>query len=86
MQTVLKFTMHIKCLRCDVKVDSTTNIVTVSGVGRLIWRSEYFPRVAHSCSDDIYKKLTALCKIHRDGIGASRAAPFGNDGHCFVRC
>ena len=60
MQTVLKFTMHIKCLRCDVKMDSTTNIVTVSGVGRLIWRSEYFPRVAHNLFRQYVQEVDSL--------------------------
>ena len=38
--------MHIKGLKCDLKVDSTVNLMTVTGIGRLIWRSEYFLRSA----------------------------------------
>ena len=48
LQTVSKFIMHIKGLKCDVKVDSTVNTVAVAGVGRIKWRREYFPRVAQT--------------------------------------
>lgn len=48
LQSVFKCTMHIKGLKCDVKVDNTTNMVTVTGVGRLIWRGEYFPKITQT--------------------------------------
>ena len=48
LQTGSKFIMHIKGLKCDVKVDSTVNTVAVAGVGRVTWKSECFSRVAQT--------------------------------------
>ncbi|MCG7875881.1 MAG: hypothetical protein JAY75_14380 [Candidatus Thiodiazotropha taylori] len=39
-------TTHVKCLRCDLKLDGPNRNVTVTGVGRIVWRKDFFPKIA----------------------------------------
>ena len=42
---VFKCTTHVKSLRCDLKLDGNSRNVTVSGVGRIVWRKDYFSKI-----------------------------------------
>ena len=44
-QRVFKCTTHVKSLRCDLKLDGNSRNVTVSGVGHIVWRKDYFPKI-----------------------------------------
>ena len=41
-QCSFKCTTHVKSLRCDLKLDGKSRIVTISGVGRIVWRKTTF--------------------------------------------
>ncbi|MEW8547726.1 MAG: GDSL-type esterase/lipase family protein [Candidatus Thiodiazotropha sp.] len=43
---VLRCITHFRGLKCDLKIDSSTSTVTISGVGHKIWREDFFPVVA----------------------------------------
>ena len=47
-QCSFKCTTHVKSLRCDLKLDGKSRIVTISGVGRIVWRKDYFPKIARA--------------------------------------
>ena len=44
-QRFFKCATHVKSLRCDLNLDGNSRNVTVSGVGRIVWRKDYFPKI-----------------------------------------
>ena len=45
---IYKCTTHIRSLKCDLKLDGNSKNITVLGTGRIMWRKEYFPRLART--------------------------------------
>lgn len=45
-RAIFNCTTHVKSLRCDIKIDYNCRNVVISGVGRIVWRNEQFPRIA----------------------------------------
>ena len=43
---IYKCTTHIRSLKCDLKLDGNSKNVTVLGTGRILWRKDYFPKLA----------------------------------------
>ena len=45
-KNIYKCTTHLRNLKCHIKLDGNSRSVVVSGVGRIHWRKNDFPRVA----------------------------------------
>ena len=45
-RSIYKRTTHLHSLKCDMKLDGNAKNVAVSGLGRIMWRKHYFPRIA----------------------------------------
>ena len=45
-----KCSTHVKSLRCDLKLDGNSRNVIVSGVGRIMWRKDYFSKITRFMS------------------------------------
>ena len=43
---IYRCTTHLRGLKCHMKLDGNSRNVTVSGVGRIMWRKDYFARIA----------------------------------------
>lgn len=48
IEGALKYTTHVKGLKCDFLMDIEKNAVTDTGVGHKIWREHYFPGISNA--------------------------------------
>ena len=49
-------------LKCDLKLDSSSKTVIISGVGRIVWRKKCFPRITQA----IFKQYVFLSEKGND--------------------
>ena len=50
---VSKCTTHIKGAKCDIKLDSHFKTMELSGIGYMLWREEWFPKILQA----LFKRL-----------------------------
>ena len=43
---IYRCSTHVRSLKCEMKLDGKSKNVTVTGVGRIMWRKDYYPRIA----------------------------------------
>ena len=48
IRRIYKCTTHIRSLKCDLKLDGNSKNITALGTGRIMWRKDYFPRLART--------------------------------------
>ena len=60
---IYKCTTHIRSLKCDMKLDGKSKSVAVTGIGRIMWRKEFFPGIAKI----IFKQYAKKSENYLDG-------------------
>ena len=71
---VSKCTTHIKCAKCDLKLDSHFKTVKLSRIGSKIWREERFPKLQDLDSQLEGSNQVNQCQRTRRSFAISRTS------------